>query len=139
MSLLDRLKKNMKKGGNKTSSIKKLVRNATGCSYSHIYIPDKHMDLVNENDAKEFLKQDLVDRENYVPERFDCDDFARNLYNNARNYGLKIKNKNWYWADVWTKGHALNLYVTEDFKVVIVEPQTDEETTIRGKTRFVKF
>ena len=138
MSLLEDLRSKMRKG-NKTPSLKSVVRKATGCSSRHIYIPDKHMDLVNERDAKEFLAQDRTDRELYVKELFDCDDYARNVYNNARNYGLEVLGKNWAWAVIWIRGHALNLYVTEALKVVFIETQTDRETTIKAKTIFVGF
>ena len=138
MSLLDDLRRKIGKR-NKTPSLKSIVRKATGCVSRHIYIPDKHMDLVNKNDAREFLAQDLTDREPYVKELFDCDDFARNVYNNARNYGLRVKKKNWCWAKIRIRGHDLNLYVTEDLKVVFISTQTDEETTIHEKTIYVDF
>ena len=135
MSLLDDLRKRI--GKKKQPTLKSLIKKATHCR--NIYIPDKHMDLVNERDAKEFLEQDHIDHGSYIPELWDCDDFARNLHNNARNYGLKVKKLNWCWANIWIRRHALNLYVTEDFKVVFIEPQTDEETTIEAKTIFVNF
>ena len=135
MSLLDKLRK--KVGKKKTPSLKRILRKATKCR--HVYIPDKHMDLVDDADAKEFLEQDLTDRETYVLERFDCDDFARNVYNHARNYGLKVKKKNWCWAEIWIAKHALNLYVNQDMKVVFIECQTDEKTSIHSRARFVKF
>ena len=137
MSLLEDLRSKI--GKKKKPTLKSIVRKATRCSSRNIYIPDKHMDLVNEKDAKEFLAQDLTDREPYVKELFDCDDYARNVYNNARNYGLRIKEMNWCWAEIWIRGHALNLYVTQDFKVIFIEPQTDKETTIHAKTIWVKF
>lgn len=138
MSLLDKLRSKMGKR-NKTPTLKSIIRKATGCASRNIYIPDKHMDLVNEKDAKYFLSLDVIDREPYAKELFDCDDFARNVYNNARNYGLRVLGKNWAWAEIWVRGHALNLYVTEDFKVHFIEPQTDKETTIHTRTVFVKF
>jgi len=97
------------------------------------------MDLVNDEDAKEFLARDLTNRRQYVAELFDCDDFARNVYNNARNYGLRVKHENWTWAEIWIKGCALNLYVNKNQRVVFIETQTDEETTIHSRARFVKF
>jgi len=138
MSLLEDLRSKLGKR-NKTPSLKSIIRKATRCASSRIYIPDKHMDLVNKDDARKFLAQDLTDREHYIVERFDCDDFARNVYNNARNYGLRELNKNWCWAKIRIRGHDLNLYVTEDLKVVFIETQTDEETTIRTRTVYVDF
>ena len=135
MSLLDDLRKRI--GKKKQPTLKSLIKKATHCR--NIYIPDKHMDLVDDADAQEFLIQDLTDRETYVVERFNCDDFARNVYNNARNYGLKTKKKNWCWAEIWVATHALNLYVNQDMKVVFIECQTDEKTPIHSRARFVKF
>lgn len=137
MSLLDDLRRKI--GKKKNPTLKSIIRKATRCSSRYIFIPDKHMDLVNENDAKEFLAQDLTDREEYVAEWYDCDDYARNVYNDARNYGLDILGKNWAWAEIWIQRHALNLYVDEDFKVHFIEPQTDKEATFKQKTIFVKF
>ena len=137
MSLLDDLRKKI--GKKKQTSLKRIVRKATGCPSRNIFIPDKHLDLVDDADAKEFLKQDFTDRETYVVERFDCDDFSRNVYNNARNYGFKVKKKNWCWAEIWIATHALNLYVNQDMKVVFIECQTDEKTAIHSRARFVKF
>ena len=141
MRLLDNLKKKLKKG-KQQPSLKQLIHMQTGCPYRYIFIPDKHLDLVDDDDAQEFLKQDRTDRETYVPERFNCDDFARNVYNNARNYGLRIKKKNWAWAELivpGTPGHALDLYVNKVQRVVFIETQTDEETIIHSRPRFVKF
>jgi len=137
MSLLDDLREKI--GKKKQPSLKRIIHKQTGCSYRNIFIPDKHMDLVANADAGEFLAQDFTDRETYVIERFDCDDFARNVYNNARNYGLKVKKKNWCWAEIWIAKHALNLYVNQDMKVVFIECQTDEKTSIHSRARFVKF
>jgi len=141
MSLLDILKKKLKKGG-KLPSLRQLIHKQTGCPYRYIFIPDTHLDLVDDADAQEFLKQDRTDKETYVPERFDCDDFARNVYNNARNYGLFVKKENWAWAELTvpgSPGHALNLYVNKNQIVVFIETQTDEETTIHSRPRYVKF
>ena len=138
MSLLDDLRSKIGKR-NKTPSLKSIVRKATGCASRHIYIPDKHMDLVNESDAREFLSLDMTNRNPYVADVYDCDDYARNVYNNARDYGLRVLGKNWTWAEIWIQRHALNLYVDEDFKVHFIEPQTDKEATFKQKTIFVKF
>ena len=135
MSLLEKLRERIR--DKKQPTLKSLIRKATRCR--NIYIPDKHMDLVDDADAQEFLKQDLTNRETYVIERFDCDDYGRNVYNNARNYGLNVKKKNWCWAEIWTANHALNLYVNQDMKVVFIECQTDEKTSIYSRARFVKF
>ena len=136
MSLLDDLREKLKKE-NKPHSLKSLLRRQTGCR--HIFIPDKHLELVDDADAAEFLKQDITDREAYIPERFNCDDFARNVHNRARNYGLKRKNKNWAWAEIWVHSHALNLYVNSDMEVVFIECQTDEKTQIHSRPRFILF
>ena len=141
MGLLDRLKEKLKKG-KQQPTLNKLIHEQTGCPYRYIFIPDKHLDLVDDVDAKEFLKQDRTDRETYIPERFNCDDFARNVYNNARNYGLKVKKQNWAWAELvvpGSPGHALNLYVNKNQMVVFIETQNDKETMIHSRPRFVKL
>ncbi|RLG33693.1 hypothetical protein DRN97_04435 [Methanosarcinales archaeon] len=138
MSLLDELKRKLGKRKKHTPSLAHIIHKSTQCPYSRIFIPDRILDPVSHADAQQFLSLDITDRKKHAPELYDCDDFARNLYNNARNYGL-TKGKNWAWGLIWTQRHALCLYVTSQYEVVFIEPQTDKKTSILSPARFVLF
>jgi len=126
-------------GGDKPSpppSLFSIVYKATGCK--NIHIPDKHLYLPTNFDMKRWLSIDKTDKKEYRPEIWDCDDSARTVWNNIRNIALN-EGKNIAFALIWTTSHALNLYVNNELKVVYIEPQTDLETTIHSKPRFVIF
>ena len=142
MSLADlrrRLEEMRRRRAGATKSLKVLVARQTKCAMSKIFIPDKHLDYVPESALKVFLVKDKTDRMQYSSD-WNCDDFARNLYNNVRNWGLKEMNANYAYALVWTQGHALNGYAREpDGKFIFLEPQTDRRTEIHSKPVFILF
>ena len=120
-------------------SLKSVVSRQTGTPMSKIHIPDKHLDLVPEVPLDEFLALDRTD-EAKCSVKWNCDDFARNLWNNVRNWGLREKNSNYAFALVWIQNHALCGYVREpDAKFVWVEPQTDKITQIHSRPIFILF
>jgi hypothetical protein len=123
-------------GPSPSPSLSSIVYQATGCKAVHI--PDKHMDLPTDSDMKRWLAYDQTDKEQYVAELKDCDDFARNVWNNIRNMAIK-EGKNIAFAIIWTQAHALNLYVNNNRQVVFIEPQTDKRTSIHSVPRFVIF
>ncbi len=63
----------------------------------HISTDNPYVDLVNNPDAKdptfaevvEFIKADETDKKPYVPGRYMCDLFARDVHNNAEKAGLR--------------------------------------------------
>ena len=63
----------------------------------HISTDNPYVDLVNNPDAKdptfaevvEFIKADETDKKPYVPGRYTCDLFARDVHNNAEEAGLR--------------------------------------------------
>jgi len=88
-----------------------------------IYLSDSKLYLMcNRADIETFLKQDDTNKMGYVAEQRDCDDFSYRLMGqfsipdwSALAFGI-----------VWTNLHALNIIVTEDDKVLFIEPQTDD-------------
>ncbi len=101
---------------------------ATHCR--SISIRDSHLDSITDTAARVFLDQDQLDKEQYVTEEFDCDDFADELWIRARRY-FRNRGKNVEWGLVqatWSSGklHRANLYRNTYGEIVFIEPQTDE-------------
>lgn len=78
---------------------------------AELHLPDagfkcyKYDEVVNDGNLA------YVDTLVYVPERFDCDDFAAVLFGK--------------WAGLaWTNVHALNWFIDENGKFWFIEPQT---------------
>lgn len=78
--------------------------------------------LCSQSDFLNIVAWDWVDSIKYVPERFDCDKFAVafkahvNMYFHINNVGLVID---------YRGGHAYNLVIFPDGKIMLVEPQND--------------
>ena len=88
---------------------------------AQLYLSDRSFLLCKKQDIKDFLAYDKTNRIEYVAEAFDCDDFAYSLMGQISIPG---------WSDlafglVWTNLHALNICVTEERKVLFIEPQND--------------
>ncbi|MFA5429853.1 MAG: hypothetical protein WC329_01685 [Candidatus Omnitrophota bacterium] len=89
-----------------------------GCN---IYLSDGDYRLCSEADMKTFLDYDPTEKNKYEAEAFDCDDFSYRLMGQFCIPG---------WSDlafgiIWTNVHALNVFVTEDERVIFIEPQND--------------
>jgi|TARA_Y100000310_G_scaffold330267_1_gene401617 hypothetical protein len=87
-----------------------------------IYISDStDYFLCAYDDIAYFLAKDETNRQEYVEERFDCDDFAAMLYGQFSTPD---------WSDmcvglIWTERHALNIMISVDKRVLFIEPQSD--------------
>lgn len=126
------------------TSMRQLIRNATGCERSNIHIRDAYLKPLSLVGARYFLDQDKTDLQTYVAERHDCDDFADRLYCAAREYFFK-RRINVAWANIEApvkEGlHRLNGFVITNYTFLVVEPQTDEifkvQDYLTGKPNFV--
>jgi hypothetical protein len=107
-------------------------------------ISDTYYNLHNMEDIKRFLKETSVNLEEYKDETFDCDDFSfvllgeeRKWYRNSlkvTSTSAKLKGSAFgvIWGDIrqsptqtepfW---HACNMFIDENFKIWLIEPQTD--------------
>ncbi len=87
----------------------------------NIYLSDGDYRLCSEKDMEAFLSYDPTEKNKYSAEEFDCDDFSYRLMGQFCVPG---------WSDLafgilWTNTHALNVFVTEEKKVLFIEPQND--------------
>ena len=89
---------------------------------THIYISDMKYWLCSKTDIETFLKLDDTNRQKYVSEEHDCDDFSYRLMGQ-----LSIPK----WSGIafgimWTDKHAMNCLIDSDSKFWFIEPQTGE-------------
>lgn len=103
------------------------------CQY---FITDGEFKLVSSDRVKQELLETYIEQYKYRAEDFDCDDYALILHAWVRQGQYKEKAK-YAWAfgemhgylhqpDGSIIGHALNVVITSDKGVQVVEPQTDE-------------
>jgi hypothetical protein len=88
---------------------------------THIYISDSIYWLCTKQDIETFMAMDATNKEKYVPEEHDCDDFSYRLMG-------QLSTSEWSgiaFGIVWTDKHALNCLIDTDGKFWFVEPQTD--------------
>lgn len=89
--------------------------------WTHRYIRDKKYKLTNLSEYKRFLSWNLVDKDQYVSDFYDCDNFSLHLTSDIQSEfcaGLAF-------GIMDVPGHSKNIFVTSDKKVYTVEPQSD--------------
>jgi len=98
----------------------------------HIWIFDRKLVLLPPKQIADVLKGIEVHKKQFKEQLFDCDDFA--LVSNAF-VKLKVAELNfpynWAFGEVFLvdpeRGtHNQNIFITEDFKVMLYEPQNNE-------------
>lgn len=62
----------------------------------------------------------------YTAEVFDCDDFALLMNALVVYASYKLLNKQLAFAIAWSKIHAFNIFITNNYRVYIYEPQTNQ-------------
>jgi len=92
-----------------------------------IYIYDSKYKLTSLTEYARFISQDDTDKESYISEYLDCDDFSIRLYGqfsikhwSSLPFGILISN-----TPMFTYPHAVNIFVDDNLDVWIVEPQND--------------
>jgi len=137
MSFLNDLRECLKRERQATKpySLSYVLTKRTGCR--DIYIGDRRLDLLAEQEVTEFLRIDQEDKREYSYEIWDCDDFARALYCNAKSYFSGLLKKNAAFGFLWTKRHALCFFVDNDLDVYYIEPQNDQYIDLPSKPLFM--
>lgn len=98
------------------------ILNAVTPNATHIYLSDSQYWLCSEADVESFLKIDATNKDKYVPEEHDCDDFSYRLMG-------QLSTQDWSgiaFGIVWTNLHALSCFVSDKGEFFFIEPQTDE-------------
>lgn len=90
--------------------------------YAKILLVDRYYYLPTLDEVFAFLEQDETDKETYVSDFHDCDDFSFRLMG-------QFHVKPWSAAAVaiaWSDVHAYNVIIVTQDGAFIIEPQTDE-------------
>ena len=101
---------------------------ASGIQPEIVGVSDPIGELTNNSSAtnvswetlRAFLWEDKTDEKTYIPDVYDCDEFASDLHNNAESKGIRCA-----WVAIKFKGggplHALNAFKTTDQGLVFVD------------------
>lgn len=108
----------------------------------HIWIFDKRFVLLSRARVDDILEGVDAFKNTYKDELFDCDDFAlvANAFVKLKSVELGLPNS-WAFGEVSLvhpeKGvHNQNIYITEDFKIKLFEPQNNQSTDHNNETVF---
>lgn len=136
MSFLDDLRKRFGKQDQdlKGTSLGYILWKQTGCRRN--YIPDRHMDLLRKEDVMTFLWIDKTDKKEYAEEKWDCDDFARELYCRAKTHFAEKRGLNAVFGFVRIAKHRHNFFVDTARNVWFIEPQNDVIYKPRKRPQF---
>jgi hypothetical protein len=137
------------KGGTITADeLERLILSTFGSDYEyHILISDEWFRVISKDKMEKLLKDDDTDKLSYQPVTSDCDDFSDVLLGcltkKTWNQGYAL-GQLWYINEAKNFGHAVNLFVDEQPKIWVVEPQNDGiyewgEGDYSGKAYMVKF
>lgn len=88
---------------------------------THIYISDSQYWLCSKADIDNILSLDASNKDKFVTDEHDCDDFSYRLMG-------QLSTQEWSgiaFGIVWTEKHALNCFIDDSGKFWFVEPQTD--------------
>jgi len=86
-----------------------------------------------------FLNYDATDELIYTSEFFDCDDFSVRLHGNITIPYWSALAFGELWVITPDGGHAVNLFIDNNFDVWVVEPQTDEIFTMPDNWKAVRI
>ena len=91
-----------------------------------IIVSDLEYRTTTKEELKRFLKEDLTDKNRWVKEFYDCENFAFQLMGNISSpnwgtlsFGILLGKKN-------GNDHTINCFVDNDREVYLIEPQSDE-------------
>jgi len=119
------------KGTITNTNIRKIFKGIT----RNIFVSDIVYRIPRKKDIVDFLKLHLFKFRQYVPEKYDCDNYAFSLMGMFTNlmsgYAIGI-----VWVHTPNGGHALNFYIDEKGEMWYIEPQTNQ---IFKKEEYVPF
>ena len=120
-------------------SLESLLYKATRCPRSHIHVPDPLMTLPRLEEVTLFLELDKTDQLPFIPDKFDCDNFAGALRGKAILYA-QTKKESWAFGECESNkygGHRFNIVTVKGGHTLFIEPQDDSFFTKTGKFKFI--
>jgi hypothetical protein len=101
----------------------------------------QYLTPIKEKDFHRFIVADMTDKEKWIKGIQECDAFSLYLLSSAKKWFVREYKVNAAVGMAWIKktprGHAINFYVTPDYKIRYVEPQNDKEIFMTTKAFFV--
>ena len=106
--------------------------------FDYILIVDNTYKLVSKATVKEFLASDHTNMHKYIPENFDCDNFAFMLWSNATYKFGSIAIGVLIYRVSNSSFHAINFFITPNRTIKFIEPQADFIfSNLNGKPYFI--
>lgn len=124
------------------SNLKSLLESL--CPADQIKIADRKYKKPTRTEVEKLLRETYFEDYEWTKEVFDCDDFAviLNAFVKQNRYkeGAKLP---WAFGEAWVKGgeHAVNIVITSDNKILLIEPQADKiwEASEKDEIVFIKI
>ena len=91
-----------------------------------IHFADSNYKTTTKTEMMRFLKNDIIDKNIYVSELYDCDDFSFALMGSISCQDWGALPFGILWTDVPGGAHAVNVFIDSNRKVWIIEPQNDK-------------
>lgn len=123
------------------TSIFNQVRSIWGDKFIHLLIGDVAYWAPRYDEVQEMVGKNFVEKYKYAAEVFDCDDFAlilhafvrQEMYRQRKEVGKMESNfYPWAFGEIWGHkfmnhegGHAVNICITKDRGLILIEPQGD--------------
>lgn len=116
--------------------VRTILKNALRLTDAQVWLDDRDYSTYKREDLIAFLKVDNTDSYKYVKEGFDCDDFAKVMVGREKEwyewsqkergsaFGI-VRGDIRKYAPFEYSPHAMNVYIDENRKVWLVEPQSD--------------
>lgn len=92
---------------------------------ARLYLSDNKYKTTTIDELRNYLRFDLTDKNRYVPEYYDCDDFSYALMGSLSNPSWGCLPFGILWTSTSNSNHAVNCFIDNNRKVWIIEPQTD--------------
>jgi len=92
---------------------------------AQIYLSDSKYKTTSVSQLSKFLTWDKTNEREYVSEWFDCDDYSYVLTGDIKIPGWEELPFGMLWTETPDGGHAVNVFVDNEKKVWIIEPQND--------------
>jgi hypothetical protein len=137
--MFEKIKKQIRR--RRPKNMKTLISREMRMSRRNIYVGTRRLEPVHEKDFHRFIVADMTDKEKWIKGVQECDAFSLHLLSNAKKWFVREYKVNaavgMAWINKAPRGHAINFYVTPEYKIRYVEPQNDKEIFMTTNAFFV--
>ena len=130
--------------------VEKIIKKTFGRRFTrdfYLQLADEEYYCPPLSDIRKLVKQNKIDRLTYSAEKFDCDDFAVSLKSIFIKHAYKNKERRYpHCLGIIMGGkllgnipHAINIVISNQLKVYLIEPQEDKIFRPRKSDREIYF